>query len=189
MSTRVRPTACRSIAIEEYWRETDYLRTVRNIRNRCRNFTVAIDYTGAEEWVIRHWSQQWNCDGDPVAQADRVEIARELQRHGRHVTISLFDNGKMIGGSSNFIHQSDLVAGVYYYEPEYRRFGAGVRLIDLAFALATERGLAGFDLGGKADYKKKWAPVSGTRSSVLVAPRSLIIGIGQLVRLAAPWVG
>lgn len=161
---------------EPFWRETGYLRTIRNMRNRCKAFTVEIDHPGAAAWVIQNWSVKWSGEGtdaDKVALRDRIEIAEELERRGRHVTISMFDNGRMVGGSSNFIHQGELVAGVIYHEPEYRAQGLGVRLIDLAFELGKERGLRTFDLGGKADYKKKWAPEDGTRSSVVVAPLSV----------------
>lgn len=158
---------------EKFWRETGYLRTIRNMRNRCKGFTVAINHPGAAAWTIRQWSQKWSGDGDGAGRTEldeRIEIAEDLEKRGKHISISVFDNGQLVGGSSNFVHEGDLVAGVIYHEPQYRANGLGVRIIDLAFEVGTKRALKAFDLGGKADYKKKWAPEDGTRSRVVVAP-------------------
>jgi len=158
---------------EGYWRETGYLPTVKRMRNRCTAFTVATNHPGAAAWVIRNWRRKWSGEGDDNCDADlldRITTAEALEKIGRHVTISLFDGDRIVGGTTTFIHKSELVAGVMHWEPEYRAQGPGVRLIDLAFQFGVEQGLKAIDIGGKADYKKKWAPEDGTRSRVVVAP-------------------
>lgn len=180
---------------QEHWRKTDYLRTIRNIRNRCKGFTYEINRPGAAEWVVRNWSRKWGLNEDHAGIEDRVRVAEWLEAHGLHLTVTLHDGSDIVGGSSNFIHGGELVAGVIYHEERYRSKGAGVRLIDLAFEVAMQRNLRAFDLGGKADYKRKWAPASGTRSSLIVAPRYLYYGrravglarnLYQSARMSAP---
>jgi GNAT superfamily N-acetyltransferase len=164
---------------EEFWRETNYLRTIRKMRNRCKTFTCEVNAPGATEWLIQKWAEKWGVYQDAATRfhiEDRIRVAKALEASGLHFTLSMHENGKMIGGASTFVHKGDLVAGVIYHEPEYRSHGAGVRLIDLAFEHAMKLDLKAFDLGGKADYKRKWAPASGTRSSIVVAPRYLYHG-------------
>ncbi len=169
---------------EEFWRETDYLKTIKNTRNRCKNFTFEIDRPGVADWVIQNWSTKWRTEpGADPSLVDRQAIAAFLEPRGLHHTIALFDNGKLIGGSTNLVDRGCLVAGVLYFEPEYRRYNAGIRLIDLAFALSLERGLTAFDLGGRSEYKKKWAPERGTRSSFVYSP-SVVYRTRQTAALA-----
>jgi len=163
---------------EGYWRKTGYLPTVKRMRNRCNSFTVKTNHPGTAAWVIRNWRQRWSpiehTDNDSRADlSDRIMVAEELEKIGRHVTISLFDGDRLVGGTTTFVHQGELVAGVMHCEPEYRAQGPGVRLIELSFQFGIGQGLQAIDIGGKADYKKKWAPEDGTRSRVVVAPLSV----------------
>lgn len=159
---------------EAFWRQTHYLRHIKNIRNRCAAFTWALDPPGAARWVITHWSQRWRdgADADPAVE-DRILIAEALEARGLHHTVCLYDGEKLIAGSTNFVHRGDLVAGVIHGDPDYRNHGIGVRLIDQTFAFAAGEGLAGFDLGAGHDYKKKWAPEDGSRGTFVLAPEPI----------------
>ena len=156
---------------EEFWRSTDYLRHIKNIRNRTRGLELRIGVPEIAEQVAAGWFGKWisGDSADPQVRA-RVLIADALEPLGRHITVGLFDDGKLAAGSTNFIHNGELVAGILYMPDEYRRLGAGVRLIDVMFQIAEERGLSAFDLGGAAEYKRKWAPPVGERVSFVVAP-------------------
>jgi CelD/BcsL family acetyltransferase involved in cellulose biosynthesis len=85
------------------------------------------------------------------------------------------------------VHHNDLVAGVIYREPEYDWYGVGVRLIDLVFSFAAEKGFETMDLGGGHDYKQKWAPQEGERWQFNVCPEYLyrakqVVNWGRTVR-------
>jgi len=158
---------------EDYWRRTNYLRTIKNARNRCKNLEVVVGDTRFAHEVIAGWHVKWTggeADDDIVRR--RVLLADALENEGRHLTVCLLDNGRLVAGSTNFVHRGELVAGVLYVSPDYRRLSAGVRLIDIAFDLAESRGLAAFDLGGAADYKKVWAPEDGWRAKFIVSSSS-----------------
>jgi CelD/BcsL family acetyltransferase involved in cellulose biosynthesis len=135
---------------------------------RCARFEVDIDGPGSVEWLVAGWAARW---GIPPDQAqDRVLLALELQKRGFHHTVTIFDGDKRIAAGSAYVHQNELVAGVLHCLPEYRDAMLGIYVIDRTFALAADLGVEAFDLGGGHDYKKKWAPEGGTRTTFTLAP-------------------
>ncbi|GIK40331.1 MAG: hypothetical protein BroJett011_41640 [Chloroflexota bacterium] len=92
------------------------------------------------------------------------------------------------------VHHNDLVAGVIYRKPEYDWYGVGVRLIDLVFSFAAEKGFETLDIGGGHDYKKYWAPQAGERWQFNICPECLyrvkqVVRWGRAVRREiANWV-
>jgi len=160
---------------ERYWRETKNFKTIQHKRNRCREFTLAINSPGSAEWVIDHWDAKWR-DNPAIASpslSDRIVAAKYMESQGRHHTLLLLDQDTPIGGATNTVHHNDLVAGVIYREPEYDWYGVGVRLIDLVFSFAAENGFETMDLGGGHDYKQKWAPQEGERWQFNICPEVL----------------
>jgi len=156
---------------EEFWRSTDYLRHIKNIRNRAKGLEVRIGVPEIAEEVVAGWFDKWtNGDRAHPQVRGRVVLADALEPLGAHVTVGLFDDDKLAAGATNFIHNGALVAGILYAPDAYRRLGAGIRLIDVMFDVAAERGLSAFDMGGGAEYKRKWAPAIGERASFTVAP-------------------
>ena len=155
---------------EAYWRNTNYFRHIRAARNRTSKLEVRVGIPEFAEQIAAGWRTKWTASpaGDPEVR-NRGILARALEPLGRHVTIGLFDNGRLAAGCTNFVHRGALVAGVLYVPEAYRALSAGVRLIDLAFEEGARRGLSGFDLGGGADYKLKWAPPVGERARFTVA--------------------
>jgi hypothetical protein len=163
---------------ERYWRETKHFKTVQHKRNRCRDFTLAINSPGSVEWVIENWEAKWRNNPaimDPSL-PDRVAAAKYLENQGLHYTLLLLDQDTPIGGATQTVHGNDLVAGVIYREPEYDWYGVGIRLIDLVFSFAAEKGFDWIDIGGGHDYKNKWAPQEGARWQFNICPEYLYRG-------------
>jgi hypothetical protein len=160
---------------EQYWRETSHFKTVRRVRNRCRDLTLAINKPGAAAWTIRNWQSTWldhPTSADPGL-SDRILVAEYLERHGRHFTLSLLDGDRLAGSATLTVQHRDLVAGVLYREPEYDPYGIGNRLVDLSFCFAAEHGYETLDIGGGHDYKKHWAPQEGERWWFNISPEPL----------------
>jgi hypothetical protein len=157
---------------EFFWRETGIFKTIRKVRNRCREFRFEVNRPGAAEWTIRNWEQRWR--SDPAQEtpqlADRLFIARTLEHHSLHYTFSLCDQDEIIAGATVFVHKNDLVAGVNYRKPEYDWHGVNERLIELVFTWATAAGYKIFDIGGGHEYKAKWAPQVGERLYIHTCP-------------------
>lgn len=157
---------------ELYWRKTKHFKTVQNKRNRCRDFSHAINTLGSARWVITNWHARWyepSVD-ENGSLSDRILVAEYLETIGKHYTVMLFDGSKPIAGATNTVHGSDLVAGVIHRETEYDWFGVGDRVIDLVFSFAAERGFSILDIGGGHSYKKHWAPQQGERWSFNICP-------------------
>ena len=161
--------------VEQYWRKNKYFKTIQHKRNRCRDFTLAINSPGSAEWVIKNWDGKWQENPAAVSPslADRILVAEYLENRNQHYTLSLLDGDTLIGGATNTVHGNDLVAGVIYREPEYDKYGVGVRLIDLVFSFAVENGFETMDIGGGHDYKQKWAPQEGERWQFNICPEYL----------------
>jgi GNAT superfamily N-acetyltransferase len=160
---------------EQYWRQNGNFKNIRNVRNRCRDFTLAINSTGAAEWVIKNWDSKWRSNqvnNNPTL-SDRILAVNYLENLGKHYTLLLLDQDKPIGGTTNTVHCHDLVAGVLYRNPEYDRQGVGTYLLDLVVSFAAEKGFATMDLGGGHNYKQKWAPPEGMRWQLNICPEHI----------------
>jgi GNAT superfamily N-acetyltransferase len=169
---------------EQYWRDNHYFKTIRRVRNRCKDFRSAINLEGTAEWTIKNWEEKWRVNPSMMDPSlpDRILAAKYLENQGRYFTISLFNQDTLIGGATVTVQKEDLVAGVLYYEPEYRRHGLGDRLIDLSFSFAAEKGFKTFDIGGGHEYKKHWAKQDGERWWIHICPEPL-----YRVRSLADW--
>ena len=135
---------------EEYWRENGYFKTIRRVRNRCRDLTLETNSPGSAEWTIRNWEAKWRRD-PAIADAglsDRLLAAKYLESRGQYYTLQLSDKGTPIGGATIMVHHKVLVAGVLYRDPNYDHYGVGDRLIDLSFSFAAANGFETFDIGG-----------------------------------------
>jgi GNAT superfamily N-acetyltransferase len=170
---------------ERYWRETGHFKTIRRIRNRCRNYTLAINAPGSAEWTIRNWEAKWRPDPATVdpSLTDRIIAANYLEGQGRYYTLTLLDGDVRIGGATMTVHHGDAVAGVLHRDLEYRRQGVGDRLIDLSFTFAAERGFETFDIGGGHHYKSHWARQEGERWWFNICPEPLY-GVKQTLNWA-----
>jgi hypothetical protein len=161
--------------LEDYWRETGQFKTIRRIRNRCKDLTLFFNKPGYAEWTIRNWEAKWRQMGvmpDPSL-ADRILAANYLEASKRYYTFTLFDGEIPAGAATMMAHRNDLVAGVLYYEPQYRKLGIGNRLIDIFFSFGVENGFETIDIGGGHEYKKNWAPQSGQRWWFHICPEPL----------------
>jgi hypothetical protein len=160
---------------EQYWRESNHFKSVRQARNRCSEFTFDVDLPGMAEWVIRNWIDQWWGNFDPEMQEfkDKLLVANYLMAIKKYHTLVIRDNETPIAGATLSVHGNDLVAGVIYRKPEYGRYGVGNRLIDLTFQWAAQTGYETFDIGGGQEYKRRWAPQEGERLEFNVCPEYL----------------
>ena len=160
---------------ERYWRENGHYKTIRRVRNRCRELTLEVNTPGSAEWTIKNWEAKWreNPDIEAVGLSDRLAVAGYLENRGLHFTLMLTDQGKPVGGATMTVHHQDVVAGVLYRDPGYDQYGVGDRLIDLSFAFAAQKGFDTFDIGGGHEYKKRWARQEGERWLFNLCPESL----------------
>jgi hypothetical protein len=158
---------------EEYWRETDFFKNVRNYRNRCRGFHLSVNLPGSREWTITKWSAKWHPQGaaEMPDLADRLLASEYLEKRGLYHTLSLVDADELVAGLSFLIHRNTAVAQVNYRVPSYDRHGVMTRLMDLSFYWAREKGFETIDLGGSFDYKEKWAPKNGEKWEFDVSSR------------------
>jgi hypothetical protein len=154
-----------SVDFERYWRENGYFKTIRNKRNRCKDFNVAINSSGSAEWTIKNAAKKWREHSTTTNRAtedwvisDLLTAAKYWEERGRHYTIQLLDQDVPIGGATMWIHQNEAVGGMIYRKEEYEWHGVGDRLLDLSASFAAEHGLGALDFGGGAAYKEHWAP-------------------------------
>jgi GNAT superfamily N-acetyltransferase len=161
--------------IEQYWRDNGYFKTIRRMRNRCKDYTLSVNPPGSAEWTIKNWEAKWRENPTKIdpSLADRIMVAKYQEERGLYFTLMLLDQDIPIGGATVLVDQKDLVAAVLYSKPEYRSNGVGDRLIDLCFTLAIEKGFETFDIGGGHEYKRHWASQEGERWWFNVCPEPL----------------
>lgn len=165
---------------ERYWRDNGHFKTVSNKRNRCRKFNVAINSPGSAEWTIKRAAEKWRDDSAKTsrampewAESDWILVADYWEKRKCHYTITLLDQGTLIGGASFMVHRNDAIGGLIYREPSYEWYGIGIRLLDLAISFSAELGLETIDFGGDADYKRHWAPEAGNLWHFKICPEAL----------------
>jgi GNAT superfamily N-acetyltransferase len=154
---------------EAYWREAGHHKTVRQARTRTRAFHREVDGPGAAEWTIRSWAGHW-VNRETASEDDCVLAAAYYARAGRFHTIRLMDGAVPVSGHTFLVEGDALVAHKTYTRPEYRQFNAGTRTLDMAFDWAGKAGFRYIELGTVHDYKRRWAPESGTRWSFAIRP-------------------
>jgi GNAT superfamily N-acetyltransferase len=175
---------------EQYWRDNRYFKTIRRVRNRCRNYNLKVNFPGSEEWIIKKWEARWRKEFavmDPSL-PDRIVAAKYLAGYNLYFSLTLFDEEAPIGGATMTVQGNHLVAGVLYREPQYHRDGVGDRLIDLSFSFAAEHGFECFDIGGGHKYKKNWARQEGEHWLFNICPASLY-RMKQMTRWARKLMG
>ena len=148
---------------EQYWRENGFFKTIRRIRNRCRDYTLKVNPPGSAEWIIRNWETRWRKNPsvmDPGV-PDRIFAAKYLEGFNLYYSLMLFDGETPIGGATMTVQDNQLIAGVLCRDRKYHHDGIGDRLIDLSFSFGAERGFDCFDIGGGHNYKKHWARQEG----------------------------
>jgi hypothetical protein len=161
--------------LEQFWRRTKFMKTLRQARNRCQNFSFHINPPGALDWTVRNWHETWFDTSleSTGSSLDRLAVAQYLEAQGKHYTFSLTDEGKIISGATVFVQGNDLVAGVSCRDREYDRYGVGDDLLHRLFIWAADSRYDIFDLGGGHKYKKNWAPLGGHRWMVKFSPSFL----------------
>ena len=162
-----------SADFEEYWRTSasGHWNTIKKCRKRCQDLVFAVNTPGAAEWTIQNWGKTWNME--PVLLEDSLMIARYLENRGRHYTFLLLDQGKPVAGHTFVPHRNDFVWQQTYRDPAYDSHGVGTRLMDLTFHWAAEAGFETIDLGGRHEYKSRWAPPDGELWIFTICPEPL----------------
>lgn len=166
---------------EEYWRQSGHWNTVQRSRKRCRDFTFAINEPGAADWIIRNWGLTW--EQKPIVVHDSILVANYLESQGLHYSFILLDQDKPVAGHTFMHHGNDLVWAITYRDPAYDSYGVGTRLMDLVFHWAKDAGFKTIDLGGRHDYKIRWAPKASELWLFNVCPEP-IFRVKQAIDLA-----
>ena len=158
---------------EEYWRtpSSGHWNTIKKCRKRCQSYKFAVNPPGAAEWTIRSWGKTWNME--QVLIEDSCLVAQYLEKQGQHFTFLLLDHDKPVAGHTFIPHEDGFVWQVTYRDPAYDSAGVGTRLMDLTFHWAAEAGYKTIDLGGRHDYKMRWAPPDGELSIFTICPEPL----------------
>ncbi|BDV43042.1 hypothetical protein GURASL_19650 [Geotalea uraniireducens] len=159
--------------VEEYWKKSgSFYKTVRNIRNRCKDYVLEVNPVGAAEWTIKHWGGKWQLTPDAQFNdlSDRLIVARYLEEEGQYFTIMLLADGEPVAGFSSLVHRNDLVCQYNYRLPEHDKAGVGVYIYDRVAHWAKDAGFAVMDIGGGHDYKDRWAPLDGEKMEIDICP-------------------
>lgn len=159
---------------EVYWRQTSkkHFINIKTVRKRCSEFEFRINDRGMREWTIMNWGAKWGQgekNGMPDL-SDRLLVAEYLEKKELLYTLSLHDRETPIAGATILVHNNDSVAYVNHRHQEYGYYGVMNRLIDLSFFWSKEKAFNRIDLGGSADYKKKWAPEAGQKYQFRISP-------------------
>jgi hypothetical protein len=172
-----------SANFEDYWHTSTsgHWNTIKKCRKRCQGFTFTVNAPSAAEWTIRNWGKTWNMD--PILVDDSVMIAEYFEDQGKFYTFLLLDQEKPVAGHTFIPHRKGFVWEHTYRDPTYDSFGAGTRLMDLTFYWAAEAGFETIDLGGRHEYKMRWAPPDGELSIFTICPEPLL-----RAKQAANWV-
>jgi hypothetical protein len=178
-TTPTRGMAC-SEDFEAYWRQAGHFKNIRKVRNRCKEFEFRVNCQGMRDWTVRNWGARWCVNCMPEF-SDRLIVAEYLEKKGLLYTLSLHDHGRPVAGATILVHHGDAVAYVNYRDPKYDRHGAMNCLIQRCFFWAKDKGLRKIDLGGSAEYKKHWAPVTGQKYEFKVWPYSFIFESRSLI--------
>ena len=163
-----------STDFEAFWKQTGLLRTVRKARNRCEKLTIAINAPGAIDWVIERSENHWRVvEGQPLSWQLplKIMVAKYLEAQGKHITLTLQDGTKFVSGEAILVHRREMVAVHAFRDRDYDDMAVGTRSLELAFQWARDNGLVGVDIGGGYDhYKKRWAPMGGSKAKLLISP-------------------
>ena len=151
---------------EVYWRSSGQLKTVRNMRNRCKNFKLLVDPVGGAGWVTRRWGEDWRIALDDVTR--RILAAEYLERLGKYHSLLLQDGDKPVAGCTILVHGNDIVGLVNHRDRAYDRYGVGIHLMDLSFQWAKQSGFHSYDIGTTQQYKAGWAPVSNDHQWAMI---------------------
>ena len=127
---------------------------------------------GSAEEAIRHWDETWrvNPDQDSPTLRERILVAEDLEKRGRHYTFAIKDGDKPVAGETLIVIGQDLVSHTCWRDRAYDRHGVGTRLSSEIFYWAAQNGFKNLNWGGWYDYKKRWAPATGSYTSFDVAP-------------------
>lgn len=146
---------------EAYWKKSRLFRNIRNARNRCKKLTMTINEPGALHWIITNWGKKWGIASDEVK--DRIAVAEYFEERQKYYSFMLLEEGRRIGGISNFIDGREVVCHHIYSENGYEYYNPGTSLFDITFRWAKDAGYCGIDMGGGFDYKSRFAPERGKK--------------------------
>ncbi|HTA18400.1 MAG TPA: GNAT family N-acetyltransferase [Polyangia bacterium] len=143
-----------------HWKTTSQWQHVKAARNRCVGFQMRVNAPGMAEWTIRSWEAHWRTTTD-AHYPDlpyRVVGALDLERRGRHFTLTLHDGDKPVAGHTFVRHGDAVVWQLSHRDPDYDKQNVATRLLDMAFDWARDLGVPIMDLGALHAYKARWAP-------------------------------
>jgi hypothetical protein len=174
---------------EQHWRRSKLNRSVAHARNRTAHLSVEVDDFADVDWTIDRWAEIWRHNPEELwtTASDMKVAARWLMESGRVTTVSLRDNGERLAGIY-LIARGSLIHGMVDARAvQLRTDHTGTRICDVAMEIARDKGFEKFDIGGLVDYKKRWAPAEGTRSTVFFEPPWLRASRSAKVRASRAW--
>jgi hypothetical protein len=157
---------------EAFWKKTGCLRTIRRAERNSEGFAFQVNAPGALEWIVKNSERKWRED----AEVESPRITNCLmatacaERIGKHFSLTLSDHETFIAGQSVFVHGHDIICGPTYRDPRYDHAAPGHAILAKTFYWGRDRGYAALDLGGGFDYKQRWVPIRGSKSTIHISP-------------------
>jgi hypothetical protein len=159
----------------QHWHNAN---TIRSARTRCQDLEVRIDAEHMARWVIERWEEKWRRVPTETRfdLQDRILAAEFLERRGRSHTLTLHDGDRPVAGITMPVHGRALVGHHTFRDPAYDARGVGTHVMATAMQWGVDAGFERFDLGGDHDaYKRRWASVGGSWTTVYLSPAYLHI--------------
>jgi GNAT superfamily N-acetyltransferase len=165
---------------ESYWLRdgAQHQKHISSARRKCKNLHLQVDSENDIEWAINQWKSRWasSSTDEIAAAADRWSFWRAIfrapEKDGQMKirSYTLYDGDKPVASVVNSAVGDVQFGQCLTMLDDYRKRGAGTRIIDASLAQAAAQGYSFLDLGGGHGYKLLWGPVVGQRYGVWFVP-------------------
>jgi hypothetical protein len=162
------------------WRELHNTPHINRSRNRCErlgNISLEIDSDEGVRWTIEQWAAKWRphySDMDSMV-TDLSTTASYLKSRGQYHSFRLLHGDRPVAGSNWFVAGDRLVLHTTVFDPEYAKYGVGVRMTELALRWSSSSPYRYVGLGAGGSYKERWLRPQGEAANFSVMPRPLAV--------------
>lgn len=146
---------------------------------RLARYPGDLEYGEARAMAGAVVGRSWKRPGDDGDRHEKffTELAAELRPCGALSLRFLLVRGSPIGCLFEIRHANVLHAFHIAYDLAFQHIGVGVLLLGDGIRAAHDLGLAGYDLGGDAEYLRRWSDTVRPLHTFAVARRSVLTTI------------
>lgn len=176
--------------LERYWRSRELWKTIIQAKRRTEGFDVVVDDPESAEWAIKGWRERFaRVEGRDITRLwrERVIASNWGLANGTMHCWGLRDQHGWVAAATGMNRDGRLALGTLHRATAYGWYGAGNRILYEMVMWARENGLDSITLGGHFGYKRRWAPVTGARSQLLIAPVPAAALLGAVERSRELW--